>query len=67
MLTLVLSLVEAQRTIACDLIPLIATGFRLQRTQTILSCQRIITRNKVVSQLYKLQTSTRSKVVSEHF
>jgi hypothetical protein len=41
LLTFVWSLLEAARTIACDLMPLMDAGFRLQRTQTLRFCQMI--------------------------
>jgi len=41
-------LLDAANTIACDLIPLMVAGFRLQRTQTFRSCRIIIV---IISQL----------------
>lgn len=38
LLTLLPSLLEAARTIACDIISLIFEGFKLQSTQTIRFC-----------------------------
>lgn len=38
MLTLVWSSFDAAKTIACDLIPRIATGFKLHSTQTLRPC-----------------------------
>lgn len=44
MLTSVWSLLEAANTIACDFIPRIAAGFKLQSTQTLRFCfiQKIV-------------------------